>query len=195
MKNAEKRYFQGEIFENIEPGALQNAEFSDCTFKNCRWTNAKIENATFISCTFERCNWNGVMFSFCRMNDAWLIGCAFRSVSWGSLQGRSTLSQTFGKLQNCEFRYNEFRGMPLQEFDFSSCVFGDCTFDDCKLVGANFHGAPLARSHFTRCDLQKADFRASDGYLIDLNSNPLKGARFSFPEVSSLLNGLGLIIE
>ena len=78
-----------------------------------------------------------------QMSDAWFSGCAFRSVAWGGLQGRSALVQPFGKAERCEFRYNEFSGMTLTRFDFSSCRFGDCTFDDCKLAGADFRGVPL----------------------------------------------------
>lgn len=195
MAKPPKEYYQGEVFDALDPAALHNAEYSDCTFRNCRWNSARIENCRFLSCTFERCSWNGVIFSFCEMRDAWFQGCAFRSISWGSLQARSTLYLPFGKLQSCEFRYNDFRSMPLAGFDFSSCIFGDCTFDDCKLAGADFHGVPLARTHFTRCDLQKADFRAADGYVIDLVTNQLKAARFSFPEVTALLGGLGISIE
>ena len=134
-----KEYFQGEVFDALDPGSvLRGVEYNDCTFKNCRWDGVRIENCSFLSCTFEHCTWSGVVFSFSQMSDAWFSGCAFRSVAWGGLQGRSALVQPFGKAERCEFRYNEFSGMTLTRFDFSSCRFGDCTFDDCKLVGRIF---------------------------------------------------------
>ena len=135
------------------------------------------------------------MFRFCQMSDAWLLHCAFRSIAWGGLQGRSALVQPFGRAEQCEFRYNEFSGMALKQFDFSKCTFGDCVFDDCKLAGADFRSVALSSTAFSRCDLQKADFREATGYRIDPSDNQMKGARFSFPDVIALLNGFGLVIE
>ena len=85
--------------------------------------------------------------------------------------------------------------MTLTRFDFSDCRFGDCTFDDCRLAGADFRGVPLGRTQFSRCDLEKADFREATEYIIDPTTNRLRGARFSFPDVVALLNGFGLKIE
>ena len=53
----------------------------------------------------------------------------------------------------------------------------------------------LGSTAFSRCDLQKADFREATGYRIDPSDNQMKGARFSFPDVIALLNGFGLVIE
>lgn len=83
-----KAYYQGEVFDGLDPGErLENAEYNDCTFRNCRWNGVRVVNCTFLSCTFERCTWSGVVFSFSQMRDAWFTGCAFRSIAWGGLQG------------------------------------------------------------------------------------------------------------
>lgn len=85
--------------------------------------------------------------------------------------------------------------MELTGFDFTTNTFGECTFDDCKLHGVSFRRAELGNSHFTRCDLTTADFRDARGYAIELSDNKLKGARFSFPDVVTLLDGTGIQIE
>lgn len=77
-----------------------------------------LRRGSFLGCTFDRCAWSDVVFSFCQMSDAWLLHCAFRSIAWGGLQGRSALVQPFGRAEQCEFRYNEFSGMALKQFDF-----------------------------------------------------------------------------
>ena len=56
-------------------------------------------------------------------------------------------------------------------------------------------GVRLGGTRFTRCDLQKADLRTAEEYAIDLETNKLKGARFSFPDVVRLLDGTGIVIE
>ena len=187
---------QGETLAGFDPGAaLCDTDFVDCTFENCRWDGVRMRNCSFSGCRFRHCQLAGVVFSFCRMRDADFDGCAIRGVAWGGLQGRSAVGRIFARLHRCVLRYNEFSGMGLAGFDFSDCEMLECVFDDCKLTGANFRGAPLGRTAFTRCDLQKADFRDAQGYAIDPAANKMKGARFSFPDVVALLDASGIRIE
>ena len=173
---AERRFYQGETFANYDPGEL-------------------LENAEFEDCMFDHCNFSGVVFSFTTMKDAWLLNSAFRSMTWGGLQGKSGAFQPFGKIKNCAFRYNDFSGMALNGFDWTGAELQQCTFDDTRLAGASFYGVRLGGTRFTRCDLQKADLRTAEEYAIDLETNKLKGARFSFPDVVRLLDGTGIVIE
>lgn len=188
---------QGETFAAFLPenNRLSGMEFNDCVFKDCRWVGVRVENCTFTDCTFEHCSMSGVVFAFTRMRDSWLRGSSFRSMAWGGLQGRSALGMPFTSAQNCAFQYNDFSGMALAGFDFSTCNFMECSFDECSLKNAVFNGVPLARSRFTRCDLTGADFRSASGYGIDPADNKLRGARFSFPDVVALLDGTGIQIE
>ena len=103
--------------------------------------------------------------------------------------------QPFGKIKNCAFRYNDFSGMALNGFDWTGAELQQCTFDDTRLAGGSFYGVRLGGTRFTRCDLQKADLRTAEEYAIDLETNKLKGARFSFPDVVRLLDGTGIVIE
>ena len=174
---------------------LENAEFEDCVFDHCRWVGTRVQNCRFNACTFDHCNFSGVVFSFTTMKDAWLLNSAFRSMAWGGLQGKSGVFQPFGKIKNCAFRYNDFSGMALNGFDWTGAELQQCTFDDTRLAGASFYGVRLGGTRFTRCDLQKADLRTAEEYAIDLETNKLKGARFSFPDVVRLLDGTGIVIE
>lgn len=193
---SERRFFQGEVFEQYDPGeVLANAEFEDCVFRRCRWTGVRVENCRFNACTLERCSLSGVVFSFTTMKDAWLVGCAVRGVAWGGLQGKTGVFQPIAKIENSSFRYSDFSGMALNGFDWTGAELQQCTFDETRLAGASFSGVRLGASRFTRCDLQKADFRGAEEYVIDLESNRLKGARFSFPDVVRLLDGTGIVIE
>ena len=72
---------------------------------------------------------------------------------------------------------------------------GTAGFDSCRLTGADFHGVRLGESQFTRCALDKADFRDAQGYCIDPANNTLRKARFSFPDVVRLLDFTGIQIE
>ena len=190
------QYEQGQVFSGDEAnGLLEGVEFNDCTFRNCRWNGVRIKNCSFLGCTFVGCAMSGVVFSFCQMRDAWLENCSFRNIAWGGLQGKSALAQPFTSARDCMFQYNEFTGMALAGFDFSSNSFSECTFDDCKLGGTSFRGVRLGRTQFSRCELSKADFRDAESYAIDLSTNTMKGARFSFPDVVALLDSTGINIE
>lgn len=68
-------------------------------------------------------------------------------------------------------------------------------FDGCDLQESNFQNCRLEKTQFTRCDIRKSDFRNSSGYVIDIASNKLKQAKFSYPEVVWLLNSLEIQIE
>jgi len=85
--------------------------------------------------------------------------------------------------------------MRLSGFDFSDCEIPESTFSACNLSGAKFTGCALDNTEFYNCDAMGADFRDASGYRIDIMSNKLKNARFSFPEAMNLLGGLGIRIE
>ena len=83
----------------------------------------------------------------------------------------------------------------FDNFKFASSQFQECFFEECSLKGCNFKDINFASTQFNRCNLSKADFRGAYGYNIDINSNILKKAKFSFPEVTSLLSSLDIIID
>ena len=68
-------------------------------------------------------------------------------------------------------------------------------FEECDLQESNFRNCRLEATQFFRCDVRKADFREAKGYVIDIPSNKLRQAKFSFPEVVSLLDSLEIKIE
>ena len=194
---AERRFYQrGDLCQLWPPASCWKTPSSRTVcFDHCRWLGTRVQNCRFNACTFDHCNFSGVVFSFTTMKDAWLLNSAFRSMAWGGLQGKSGVFQPFGKIKNCAFRYNDFSGMALNGFDWTGAELQQCTFDDTRLAGASFYGVRLGRTRFTRCDLQKADLRTAEEYAIDLETNKLKGARFSFPDVVRLLDGTGIVIE
>ncbi|GAH27414.1 unnamed protein product, partial [marine sediment metagenome] len=53
----------------------------------------------------------------------------------------------------------------------------------------------FTKSLFIHTNLTKADFTESINYNIDPNQNEIKNAKFSFPEVVSLLNHFDIEID
>ena len=101
------------------------------------------------------------------------------------------------------------------EFEFESCllklsvfnklIIKNTRFTDCNLQEADFTGTDLTGSVFTNCDLmratfehtiiEKADFRSAFNFSINPETNRIRKARFSLPEVTGLLDVYGIEIE
>lgn len=78
---------------------------------------------------------------------------------------------------------------------FTNNTLSESYFDNCSLVESSFNQTKFDNTQIMNCDLRKADFRNASGYYIDLEFNKIKGAKFTYPEVSNLLNSLDIIIE
>jgi uncharacterized protein YjbI with pentapeptide repeats len=98
---------------------------------------------------------------------------------------------------------------------FESCVLDFSTFQqkkmkktvfsNCSMKETHFSGNDLAESVFDNCDftgallqdnnLEKADFRTAQHFIIDPTSNKLKKAKFSVGGLPGLLVGFGIEVD
>jgi fluoroquinolone resistance protein len=60
---------------------------------------------------------------------------------------------------------------------------------------ANFDHSSLQRAVFKQSSLEKADFRKAHHYQINPELNRIRKAKFSAPEVLSLLQHYDIVIE
>lgn len=116
-------------------------------------------------------------------------------VNWAEYFGSKSYSLPFAHFGSSKLKYNVFAEIKLSKFDFTGCSILESTFSGCDLSGANFNGCALDNTEFYHCDATGADFRDTSGYRIDIMSNKLKNARFSYPDAINLLSGLGIKIE
>ena len=115
-------------------------------------------------------------------------------VNWSNLLGGGYLIP-IAALHDYQMKYNHFVEINFAKFDFSGNTILASLFADCNLSESRFLECQLDRTEFFRCNLTKADFRNAAGYVVDLQTNKLKDAKFSFPEVINLLQGTGIIID
>ncbi|MCM1364483.1 MAG: pentapeptide repeat-containing protein [Faecalibacterium sp.] len=181
---------------NIMGEEFEELLFTDCEFIGCTIDGCRFQHCRFIDCTFTKCrlvNNKGTSQSqlrFCKFIDCFLIG-----ISWNEWVPQIKFYQPFEIFNSCRIKYNNFVEMNLTKFNFCGNDLTESLFADCKLSGSSFKGCNLTKTEFFRCDLTKSDFRDALGYQISLETNKLKDARFSFPEVINLLNGLGIKID
>lgn len=190
-------YYEYEKIENLkmEGEVIKDTEFLDCEFIECMIEDCKFERCSFIDCKFTRCNIISVQSKHSQMRTSTFLKCNLIGVHWNELLPAGKISGPIGKLSDCFLKYNTFIEMSLMKFDFAGNNILDSAFENCNLRESSFKGCRLEVTQYTNCDMRKADFRESNGYQIDIGTNRLKDAKFSFPEVINLLNVLGIKID
>lgn len=191
------KFYEEELFENLklEGEHLAELQFTDCRFDHCQFLDLSLHNCSFINCEFRHCITGNPKLKFtdmveCRFYDSMLVG-----IDWKVMERKTAKILPFSLFQDCVMKYNYFTKLPLKRFDFSQMKMEDCIFEECDMSEASFNGASLNETKFLNCKLLKADFRNAEGYAVDLKSCPVKGARFTFPEVVNLLRTFEIKIE
>lgn len=193
----EETLYECETFENLrlEQKRIQNYVFFECTFINCIFDECTLTGCSFTDCRFLHCSIISLRTEHSQMKYSEFVTCNLIGIHWKKLLPVRSIAEPVRQLKNCVLKYNSFIDMSLGKFDFSGNTIQESVFDHCKLTESCFDSCGLTATQFTRCDMRKADFRNAAGYQIELSSNQLKEARFSFPEVIHLLNGLDIKID
>jgi uncharacterized protein YjbI with pentapeptide repeats len=182
----------------IQNDSTENAEYTDCIFNNCKFDGVKFVNYSFIECKFYNCVFRNVKFEQSEMRSCSFYDSLLMGINWNELiinRGKSLSLFPIETISNCVLRYSSFFQYSLAKMNFDGSTFEDCIFQECDLSKSTFKYAIFKKSSFSKCDLTCADFRDANGYSIDINTNKLKQARFSYPDVVNLLYSLDIRIE
>lgn len=193
----EERYYEDETFGQLklDGQVLAGYEFVDCTFENCAIDNCTLHRCKFSGCVFQSCSAANIKTESSQMKFAEFVNCNFVGINWSTLRPDGRFAAPISKIQNCRLKYNTFTGIAFRKFNFSGSSIVESMFGECELAESSFAACKLERTEFFRCDLRKADFRGATGYQIDIMSNQMKGAKFSYVEAINLLNSLDIKIE
>jgi uncharacterized protein YjbI with pentapeptide repeats len=96
--------------------------------------------------------------------------------------------------KNCLLQYCNFSELNMKNTSFSGSKLKENYFTNTNLSGADFSGVDLSGTIFHNCDLSKADFSNATQYNIDPQTNKIKKAKFSLPEVVGLLRGFDVTL-
>lgn len=192
-----EQYHEDQKFEQIKlkDEILEHVEFVDCEFVDCALENCTLVRCTFSNCKFYRCKSVDLQLEYSQIKNAEFTECHLVGLDWSEISPVGKFAEPISILEDCCLKYNTFTEMDFRKFDFSGSEISGSTFSDCQLAESKFKASKLEETEFLRCDLRKADFREASGYQIDIMSNKMKGARFSFPEVTRLLNVLEIKID
>lgn len=164
--------FEGYEFQSLDFSEfdLKSVSFLDCRFTSCNFANQKMINTDMRDVIFENCN---------------MIG-----INWCTLKRFEN-----AKFINSKLNFSTFQGLKLKKIEVLECSALDVDFSEADLTLADFSRTQLGRANFERANLTSADFRSSTDYVFDLRTARIKGAKFSYPYVLSLITALGAIID
>jgi uncharacterized protein YjbI with pentapeptide repeats len=182
--------------ENVATGwdarhLLGQMEFDEYHFINCDFSGADLSRLRFSECRFERCN----------LASAKLAGTALQNVAFDEckllgLQFTACRDMLFGvHFDQCQLRYASFAGRTMPGTRFAGCGLEEADFADADLTNAVFQDCALAGAVFQNTRLPGADFTSATGFVIDPETNPLQGAKFTLHGLLGVVAKFGLVVE
>jgi len=166
-------------------------EFSNCVFKSGNFNECTFKNSLFIDCVFTCCNLSNIKVDNCSFRGVVFDDCKLINVAFAVINP-FLLDWTFKK---CKIEFCNFGGLKMKHSKFIESVIRGTDFINVDLEGADFSGSDLKNSKFHNAVLENANFTGARNYYIDPTGNKLKKARFSAPEVLSLLAPFDIKVE
>jgi uncharacterized protein YjbI with pentapeptide repeats len=169
---------------------LKGKGFAHCIFENCDLTKCNLTGAKFVDCVFKRCNLSLAKLDGCRLQGVAFYECKFMGTNFGVCDPLFLSLRFF----HCLIDTCNFSDLSLKGTVFEHSHIRETHFTHANLTEANFAGSDLRGSIFHNTDLSHANFVGARDYAINPLTNQLKQARFSMPDVVTLLDSLGIII-
>lgn len=170
--------------------SLKNIEFYNCSFKNCDFSNS-----SFFECRFEECNFIESNLSLLKIPSSQFIDCNFNNskmlaIDW--TQAENILEPVFN---NCNLEGSVFFGLKLKNLTMMNCKSSECNFEEACLPQSKFNNTNFLNARFNKTDLSFCDFTEAINYNINPNFNKIKKAKFSLPEILTLLQCFDILIK
>lgn len=184
-------YFENEHYSLDNPLLLsKNSEFYECLFEGLDFSSQSCHFSKFIECKFINCNLSNISLNQSSIRDCTFRDCKLMGINWTITANFSSLS-----FENSVLDLSVFSGMNIKNGIFLNSKIHNVDFSDCLLESSSFKGSDLKNSQFSGANLFKSDFREAKNYTIDMNFTKIRKAKFSFPEVVSLLEVQDITIE
>lgn len=179
----------GETFEKLNE--LQGNKFYYCSFKDSVFEGADFSSKEFIECRFENCNLSNLKINATGLKDVEFINSKMIGLDFSSCLDFLFLV----KFEACILDYSVFNGKNLSKTKFDNCSLKSASFEETNLKEAVFEKCNLENAIFFRTDLASSDFRTAYNYGISPTNNFVRKAKFSYPEVLSLLDEFNISIK
>jgi fluoroquinolone resistance protein len=169
---------------------IPSVRFEECTFSESRLIDCKFEKCVFIDCRFEGTVLSAINPTGSRFLQPKFFRCKVMGFDWAKAAKLQDLS-----FEECQLDYSNFSSLQLLKIRMTKCSAKEARFMETDMSDGVFTDTDFQGSTFFKSNFSRADFRQARNYEIDIKNNTLKKARFSMPEVLSLLYGLEIEIE
>ena len=186
-------YIQDQVFSGVDytSSVFEPAEYENCRFINCNFTENNLSKITFIDCVFEGCNLSTANISGTSFQDIQFINCKMLGLHFEDCNP-FLLSMSF---DHCILNLCSFYKLKLKESRFNNCSLQEADFTEADLSGAVFNESNFAGAKFDHTNLEKADLRTAVQYSINPSVNKIKKAKFSVDGIRGLLDQYDIVIE
>ena len=175
---------------SVTDETLNNRTFEECTFDTCSFINTKLARCRFLSCRFKDCTLSAVTPMDSRFIEVSFANCKVIGIDWTKTQQFQDIA-----FKNCQLNFSNFRLMKIPKIIMPDCEVKDSDFGEADLSSGDFKNTDFEKTRFFKTNLTGADFKGARNYFIDIKNNNIKKAKFSYPDVLTLLNSLDIIIE
>lgn len=179
--------FENRDFSNME---INDTIFEQCVFRNCTFIDtkilhSKIENTQFISCNMSNIDLTGSKLDSIEFEESKIIGLTLYKCN------QINFDFVFNK---SKLEYCNFSDVNMKKNIFLDCEIIESHFQNTFLVESVFKNVDFTHTSFFKCNLKKANFTDSIGYVIDPVTNNIEKATFSISGVLGLLHGFDIKI-
>jgi len=190
-----ENFYRDREFKNVKyrEKIIKDTEFYNCTFLLCDFIKSKMLNCEFEKCSFISCDLSLIIPNSSKFVDVSFIKSKVIGIDWSSIKALSAPSKF--NFYGCKIDNSSFQGLNLQGIKFRDCSAHDVDFYETDLSKSDFTSTDLLKSRFVNTNLNSADLSKATNYSIDPSLNKLKKTIFSYPEVTTLLNYLDIIIK
>lgn len=191
MSFKEDNYYE-QTFTRIllDSEIMQAKTFEDCIFEDCRFLNCSFEKSRFLSCHFRRCIISATSVLGCSFVRPVFRKCKVLGIDWTNIK---ILQEP--EFYECQINLSNFRMIKIPKAKIINCEAKEVEFIETDFTDAILTGTDFEKSRFFKTNLSGADFRGAKNYNIDIINNTIYKAKFSYPEVISLLNNLNITFE
>jgi fluoroquinolone resistance protein len=184
-------YYQKVLADIIlAKGSIKDKEFEECCFIKLNLTDYKIEQCKFINCSFENCILSAIKPGNSSFNEVDFKECKVIGCDWTLAKKTDSLS-----FCNSQISYSNFRFLKLPKLKLISCIAKETDFTEADLSEGDFTATDFEGAIFFKTNLIRANFKKARNYLIDIKSNNISKAKFSYPEAMNLLKSLDITVE
>jgi len=174
---------------------VELSNFEDCKFVNCNLSVTQFLECEFIDCEFKNSDLTLIQFDKSKFLETDFKNCKITGVNWTSLDWRSITLVSPIFFQSCDISFSVFNSLELHELNLQNSKAHSVDFSECDLKGSNFFKTDFMDSRFSLSKLDKCNFEEAINYYIDPLKNSIEGAKFSSPEVLSLLSHFKIKID